>query len=214
MFHRGINKYRYKRRDLPHWDIPGVTQAMTYRLWDSIPQSEAQKIKTSVANSHADIQDYAMRRLTESCLNRGFGSGILKYPEIAKIVLNNWLYNNGKAYDLYEWVIMPNHIHLLFCPYPGYTLRDIVTSWKSYTSHLIRQTDIYRQAVKDYPDDMKQSVWSLDYFDRAVRSSTHYSKMKKYIYNNPVGLLWDGKVVSKPEDWPFSSASTGWQKYL
>ena len=214
MYYRGENKNCYKRRELPHRDIPGAKQALTYRLWDSIPQSEAQKIKMTVANSRPDMKDYTVRRLMETCLNSGFGSGLLKYPEIAKIVLNNWLENDGKAYDLYEWVIMPNHVHLLFRPYPGYSLYDIITSWKSHTSLLIRQTDIYCQAVKDYPGDLKQSVWSLDYFDRVIRPGAHYSNMTKYIYNNPIGLQWNGKVVEKPEDWPFSSASTGWKAYL
>ncbi len=214
MFYRGSNKYCYKRRELPHWDIPGVRQALTYRLWDSIPQSESKKIETGVANAKADMKDYAMRRLMEECLHRGYGSGLLRHPEIAKIVLKSWLDNNGRAYDLFEWVIMPNHVHLLFRPYPGYSMCDIIRTWKNSVSQIIRQTDLYRQATRDYPDDLKQAVWSMDYFDRAIRSNSHFYNMKRYIYNNPIGLKWNGKIVEKPEDWPFSSASTGWQEYL
>ena len=214
MFYRGINKYRFKRRDLPHWDIPDRRQTLIYRLWDSIPQSKIQEIKRLAAENKWDTGDYTLRRLMEESLHHGYGCGLLKYPEIAKIVLQTWLKFDGKAYDLYEWVIMPNHVHLLFRPYPGYTLPDIVKSWKSITSLNIRKTDIYRQATKDYPIDMKHAVWSLDYYDRAIRSNSHYSITKKYILNNPVGLQWNGKPVEKPEDWAFSSASNLWKEFF
>ena len=214
MFHRGINKEHFKRRDLPHWDDPGRRQTLIYRLWDSIPQSKIQEIERLAAENKWDAGDYTLRRLMEESLHHGYGCGLLKYPEIAKIVLQTWLKFDGKAYDLYEWVIMPNHVHLLFRPYPGYTLPDIVKSWKSITSLNIRKTDIYRQATKDYPDDMKHAVWSLDYYDRAIRSNSHFANIKKYIHNNPVGLQWNGKTVEEPEDWAFSSASDKWKEYF
>ncbi len=214
MFNRGINKYRYKRRDLPHWDIPGQRQALTYRLWDSIPQSEVRRIEKIASNVKWDMKDYTLRRLTEECLHHGYGCGLLKYPEIAKIVLQSWLEFEGKAYDLYEWVIMPNHVHLLFRPYPGYSLPDIVKSWKSNSSPIIRQSDVYRQATQNYPDDLKQSVWNIDFFDRSIRSNSHFANVKKYIHNNPVGLQWNGKTIEKPEDWAFSSASNLWKEFF
>ncbi|MBQ2621444.1 MAG: transposase [Thermoguttaceae bacterium] len=214
MYFRGENKNSYKRSGLPHRDHSGVRQALTYRLWDSIPQSEVLIIEQAVSNSHPDIKDYALRRYTEACLNRGYGSGLLKYPEIAKIVLSRWFTDNGKAYDLYEWVIMPNHVHLLFRPYPGFSLCDIIQSWKMQSGKLIRQTEIYRQIIQDYPNDLKDSIWNSDYFDREIRSNAHFHNMKKYIYNNPIGLIWNGQRIERPEDWPFSSASTGWQSYF
>ena len=84
MFHRGINKEHFKRRDLPHWDDPGRRMTLIYRLWDSIPQSKIQEIVRLAAQNKWDIGDYTLRRLMEESLHHGYGCGLLKYPEIAK----------------------------------------------------------------------------------------------------------------------------------
>jgi len=46
------------------------------------------------------------------------------------------------------------------------------------------------------------SFWQREYFDRVVRDETHFRNAVEYIHNNPV----KAQLVSKPEDWSFSSA--------
>ena len=44
-------------------------------------------------------------------LDKGLGACVL----LAKIVVDNLLYFNGDRYHIGDFVIMPNHVHLLVC---------------------------------------------------------------------------------------------------
>ena len=41
-------------------------------------------------------------------------------------------------YDLFAWVVMPNHIHALFSLPPGGALESLVQSWKNFTARRIK----------------------------------------------------------------------------
>ena len=173
MFHRGINKEHFKRRDLPHWDDPGRRQTLIYRLWDSIPQSKIQEIERLAAENKWDAGDYTLRRLMEESLHHGYGCGLLKYPEIAKIVLQTWLKFDGKAYDLYEWVIMPNHVHLLIhARGGGVSLGSFIGYIKGRTSYKLGK---YKNS----------NIWQRGYYDHIIRGRADYQNTWDYIENNP-----------------------------
>jgi hypothetical protein len=53
-----------------------------------------------------------MERLLDDCL----GSCVLRQEKIAKILADALLYFNKKKYILDDWVIMPNHVHILVKP--------------------------------------------------------------------------------------------------
>jgi REP element-mobilizing transposase RayT len=46
-------------------------------------------------------------------------------------------------------------------------------------------------------------IWQREYFDRIVRSVTDFNRKAQYTEYNPV----KAGLGSKPEDWPWSSAS-------
>ena len=47
-------------------------------------------------------------------LDKGLGTCVLKRPRLSKIVADSLLYFNGNRYHIGDFVIMPNHVHLLF----------------------------------------------------------------------------------------------------
>lgn len=207
------HKGRYKTHHLPHWDFPDATQFITYRLWDSLPQSQAKILLEKVKQVPDERKRVYMGHLLEEWLNTGCGCGILTAPDVFPIILEDWFHNNNVAYEILEWVIMPNHVHLLINQYSGYALKDIVDSWKSFSSRKIMETTSYKQAITKNPC-FSDSVWYPNYFDRFIRGSGHYRKTRQYILNNPIGLQWNNTTVQSPQDWLLSSASEKWKEYI
>ena len=207
--HKGVYRPHY----LPHWDYPDVRQFITYRLWDSLPKSQWRIISEQVAKVPEERRRTYMGHLMEEWLKTGSGCGILTAPDVYPIILDDWFQHNKTAYEILEWVIMPNHVHLLIKQYSGYALKDIINNWKSYTSHKIKETASYRRAIANNPEFV-DSVWFPNYFDRMIRGSNHNRKTRQYILDNPIGLTWRHKTVEKSEDWPLSSATEQWKELI
>jgi REP element-mobilizing transposase RayT len=115
----------------------------------------------------------------------------MKDPRIAALVESALLYFDNVRYRLPAWVVMPNHVHALLIPTTGFSLEDILHSWKSFTSN---------EANKKLRRNGR--FWQEDYYDRFIRSGQHYVDAIDYIENNPV----KARLCHRPEDWPFSSA--------
>ncbi|MFK5923133.1 MAG: transposase [Verrucomicrobiota bacterium] len=106
-------------------------------------------------------------------LDQGFGSCLLQEPRLANIIANAFHYFDQQRYKLSSFVIMPNHIHVLFQPLQKHRLPQIIKSWKGFTAnHITRLTG------------SKGSLWQEDYWDRLIRNSRHFAKCLEYIRNN------------------------------
>ena len=116
----------YIRRVLPHLDAPETTQAITFRLADALPRT--------VALARKDEQDATYRARIAEALDAGQGECLLRDPAIASIVEGVLLHADGSRYELFAWVIMPNHVHVLVRQPEGGRLPDIVHAWKSWTA--------------------------------------------------------------------------------
>jgi REP-associated tyrosine transposase len=180
--HRGWHERGY----LPHFDAGAVVQTVTFRLADSLPREVYEKA-AAVASSDTD-RFFVLERAIDECR----GNCLLTEPANAAIVRSALEYFDGERYRLLAWVVMPNHVHAMIEQVSGCPLAGVVHSWKSYTAHAINKAR-----------GSNGSVWSLDYFDRFIRGDAHYGNAKYYIENNPV----KARLVRRPEDWPFSSAS-------
>ncbi|MDO4569739.1 MAG: transposase [Planctomycetia bacterium] len=122
--------------------------------------------------------------------NNRYGSCCLNDPIAANIVIDAWYFYADEWYDLYEWVVMGNHVHILIRQYEGHRLADIVSAWKGFTSKQIaRQLHV------------PQPIWREGYWDRMIRDAEHFQKARNYILNNP--------AKSGLTDWPYISSSKG-----
>jgi REP element-mobilizing transposase RayT len=124
-------------------------------------------------------------------LDHGHGVKWLKNPAVAGIVQDSLKFFDGDRYFLHAWVIMPNHVHVLFTPAEGWTLSKILHSWKSFSA---------REANKVL--DRTGEFWQAEYFDRAIRDERGFSAAAEYIEYNPV----KAGLCINPAEWPFSSA--------
>jgi REP element-mobilizing transposase RayT len=115
----------------------------------------------------------------------------MKNEQVAEMIQEVLLSDDGNLYRLSAWVVMPNHIHMLATRSETSTLAAIMQSLKSITSH--KANHILKR---------KGQFWMLDYFDRYIRNGEHFRKTVRYIEENPV----KARLCKRPEDWPFSSA--------
>ena len=121
----------------------------------------------------------------------------------------------NKGLNIYAYVIMPSHIHLIVKANGDNKLQDIVRDFKRFTSIKLIET------IKEYPESRRE--WLLKKFEYAakrIRRNNQYkiwqdgyhpleltdNKMIEqrlnYIHNNPVVE----EVVINPEDYKYSSA--------
>ncbi|MEI6862115.1 MAG: transposase [Verrucomicrobiota bacterium] len=181
----------HSRGFLPHYDDGAYLQAITYRLADALPAEVVAKLEEQ------SLDDELRREQFEHYLDAGHGYCVLRKPECAKAVVENWRHFHGARYRLHAWVVMPNHVHILIGHQAGCTLSEIVQSWKSYTAKVI----LRHCANGQFPGN---HVWQADYWDRFIRNERHYASTVDYIHNNPV----KAGLVTRPQDWPWSSAGS------
>ena len=117
---------------------------------------------------------------------------ILKNPKIANVVQQVLLaLEKERKLKLLEYVIMPDHIHLLISERGGYSFENILRLFKTKSSKEINKIR-----------NTKGRNWERRYFDRIIRSEDEYRKAIKYIRYNPIKK----GLVESSSDYLFSSA--------
>jgi len=202
--HRGW----YSRGYLPHCDYPGLLQAITYRLADSLPAAVLEQMDANLRRLPPRQRDRERRQRIEDWLDAGHGCCVLRTPEAAACVVDTWRHFAGVRYDLIAWVVMPNHVHVLIRVYEGVLLGKIVQSWKSYTGRRIRgmmeegRARARRSQGGRSQEGQPGGVWMREYWDRYIRDERHFEAMVRYIHDNPV----KAGLAKKAENWPWSNA--------
>lgn len=188
---------------LPHWNQYGKIQYVTFRLADSLPQSkiaELTELKNKFISNHPKPWDkyekFAYWNLIgpveSKLLDAGYGSCILKIPEIRSIVSDTLKYNDGNKYRLIAYVIMPNHVHVLFELLGNNSIECVMKSIKGYCSREINELT-----------GGSGSVWMKEYFDRIVRDASHLKSYIGYILNNPKYLKPGEYELWRSDEWVY-----------
>jgi putative transposase len=121
------------------------------------------------------------------------GRQVFQVPEIAEILLQTMIhYRERSHYLLHEFVVMPDHLHLLLTPSSATSLEKAIQLVKGGSSH-----EIHKQR------DQKMEIWQEGFYDWTIRDASDWRSKVDYIRLDPVRA----KLVVKPEDWPHSSAS-------
>jgi putative transposase len=192
----------HSRGYLPHFESAEATQHVTFHLADSLPQTALARLEAGLKLLPAEKQDAERRKRMEAWIDAGHGSCILRKPAIAGLVQASLLVFDSQRYRLLAWVVMPNHVHVLFQPLNGWTVAKIVASWKKFTARKILEK---RSANREIGGPGKPNVWHREYWDRYIRDEKHYVQAIHYIHKNPV----KAHLVTSAEQWRWSSAHPG-----
>jgi putative transposase len=175
----------YSRGYLPHWDQPGVVQAVTFHLADSLP------LRLLNPGVLPEDKQADQRARVQRTLDSGWGGCVLADPRAATIVEDSLLFGDGSHCRLLAWVVMPNQVHVLVELLESGSLPRIVQAWKGYTAKQINAL-LGRQGT----------LWHKDYYDRYVRDMRHLENAILYLHWNPA----KAGLVERPEDWHYGSA--------
>src|ERR1700688_4720654 len=158
----------HSRGYLPHFESSEATQHVTFHLADSLPQTVLLRLEAELKALPAEKRDVERRKRVDAWIDAGHGSCVLRKPGIADMVQGSLLAFDSQRYRLLAWVVMPNHVHVLFLPINGWTVAKIVAAWKKFTA---RQISNERRQTSEACGD---PVWHREYWDRFIRGQTHY----------------------------------------
>ena len=118
------------------------------------------------------------------------GDGVLDVPTIKLSAIGKTVekyihsINNTERISVNNYVIMPNHIHLLvFVDNINGTSKTPSPTANAIIPHMV--STFKRFCNKD----IGYNIWQRGYFDHIIRNEKDYTKHYNYIENNP--LLWE-----------------------
>lgn len=169
---------------LSHWEQLGKIQFVTFRLADSLPQSklaDLREMKDCFLTHNPtpwDVETFArfnriISRKMNFYLDCGYGSCVLRDPQIRKIVSDALDFYDGKRYYMIEYVVMPNHLHTVVEMIGEHEANKCFEDLKRFTARRIN-------AMRGTSGD----VWAKTY-DRLVRDEDHLKHCISYIRSNP-----------------------------
>lgn len=175
---------KFYRRRLPHRDIPGAPVFVTWCLFGSLPK-ERTFFPQHLTTGEAFV---AWDKLLDAGRT---GARWLAHSRVADLVTRKLLdFAASRLCDLDSFVIMPNHVHVLWTP--NGSLADLIRRVKGGAA-----LEANRLLGR-----VGQKFWQDEYFDRGVRDEHEMARIRGYIEWNPV----KAGLVSKPEDFLWSSA--------
>jgi putative transposase len=101
-------------------------------------------------------------------------------------------YRTQHKFLLHEFVLMPDHFHLLLTPAPDIPLEKAVQLIKGGFSFRVK---------KELASNLE--VWGTGYTEHRVKDATDYEHHLAYIRKNPV----HARLAETPAEYPYSSES-------
>ncbi|MGB6687770.1 MAG: transposase [Terracidiphilus sp.] len=122
------------------------------------------------------------------------GRALFRAEPWARLFFKVLLSHRNKAYLLHEFVLMPDHFHLLITPHAAL----------ERAMQLIKGGFSYR-AKKELGSNAE--IWQRGFSDHRIRDIEDYDRHVHYIHQNPVKK----HLSSGPDQYPYSSAFSGWK---
>ncbi len=190
------SEFDIEERLRPHWSQAGAIVFITIRTHDSIPTEVLRRwdreknqwleqrkllkgrhwsdVITTLDPQIAIDFKKVFNRCRENFLDTCYGACVLERPELAKIVADSLLKFDGELYQIGDFVIMPNHVHLLAAFPTEISMKKQCESWTRFTGTRINRIN-----------QTKGRFWQQEPFDHLVRSLRQYEYLREYIADNP-----------------------------
>ena len=132
---------------------------------------------------------------------------LLKEEKYKFIILNSlkFLTQNNRV-KINAYVIMSNHIHLIWQATGGHSLKEVQTAFKKYTSqHFIKTLEEENNLEKYEVNkaDRKHHFWKRNSLGTELFTPAVFIQKLNYIHYNPVRA----ELCSLPEEYKYSSAN-------
>jgi REP element-mobilizing transposase RayT len=182
---------------LPHWDQEGATYFITWRMADSMPKDlwvQWRQRRDAWLKAHEidpvtpdwrrelellpEVERHQFRKFTLALdleMDACHGTCVLRQPELRQIVVETLHFFDLQRYMLADYVVMPNHVHVLVGGLAREAMLAQVESWKRWTAKQINKTL-----------GLHGRFWQDESFDHLVRSENAFWKFRRYIAENPV----------------------------
>nr|WP_246459691.1 transposase [Puniceicoccus vermicola] len=175
---------RFWRGQLPHWEVESGVYFFTIRCANTLPQSiliRLEEINSNISGIEPSSENFLQWqriyfRTIEKYNDSGSGFCPFKTPECAKAIVTELRELSKRGWTVSEYVVMPNHLHLLVETHCGSAaMSQVWTQWKGRTAFHLNQ--ILQR---------KGAFWQREFFDRVSRSESETERMVRYIRENPV----------------------------
>lgn len=183
-------------RRLPHLSQAGTISFITWRTWDSIPkhvligwllERETWLKRHGITTNAIDWQQQLaalgsgaehvfQQKISDRWndhLDNCYGACVLKQRRLSQIVVDSLQHFDGDRYDLTDFVVMPNHVHVLVAFPDESAMLAQCDSWKHFTATQINKAL-----------GCKGRFWQQDGFDHLVRSIEQFEHLRRYIAEN------------------------------
>jgi putative transposase len=124
-------------------------------------------------------------------------SSLFQSDRMARLLLDTLFhYRFQQNFLLHEFVVMPNHIHVLLTP-TGITLERAVQFIKGGFSYGVK---------KNLGSSIE--IWERGYIDHRIRDLEDYDRHVKYIRRNPI----EAHLAIIEDAYPYSSACSSFER--
>jgi REP element-mobilizing transposase RayT len=213
----------HERGYLPHCDKPGLTQFITFRLWDSLPASrrgewehllfinERSNAPRSGAPDDAApggarsiaSPERKQRREQHSIASR---AQRIKLEDYLDRGLGECFLRDPRIATMMENTIRFHHGRrfelLAWVVMPNHVHVLIRVGDTAPLSRIVQNWKSISAVAANKLLGRSGGFWQLDYWDTFLRDAEQTRKAIRYIENNPV----KANLCRAPEEWPFSSA--------
>jgi REP-associated tyrosine transposase len=132
--------------------------------------------------------------ITAVCFGR---KPVFRSTQLAGLFLNTMYgYRKQGKFLLHEFVVMPDHIHLILTPDIKIPLERGVQFIKGGFSH---------RCSKELA--LNSEIWQRGFTNHRIRDLEDYGRHTEYIHMNPVRA----KLAASAADYPYSSARPGFE---
>ncbi len=152
-------------------------------------------------------QNYHTEFLTGTIFN---WEHLLATDDFKNILLSSfqWLVKNKKC-DINAFVLMPNHIHLLWKISDGFERKDVEGALFSFTAHefkryLKKNNFVHLEKYFVNNSDREYQFWQRNPMVKECWTKKFFQQKLNYIHFNPCQPHWN--LAASPEEYKWSSA--------
>ncbi len=105
------------------------------------------------------------------------------------------LFHEHSHWDCKGYVVMPDHVHVVFALGPDRNLSNVMASFAKRT---VKRINALLGGAGP--------VWQDGFYDHCLRDERAFLEHLRYVHENPLRQGW----VRRAEDWPFGAAPPDW----